>query len=155
MDRRSLGFPLLLILCIGVPAWVWFQRRDKEPEQIVPDGALKAGEWLAEFELINDLGHPIQMNFPRGRKGTVLFFWHVQCPAVLAVHPRFEALMERYKKRGFEFVVIDSEPSRLAGRRKGPPAGAQDLVPGASRQPSQDGDAARRHTRSHVLGLRP
>lgn len=107
LDRNRIVQILLLVAFVGVGVWLW-QQRASESEPARP--GLKYGEWIAEFDLLNDLGHARKLNFPRGEKGTVLFFWHVQCPAVQALHPRFEALKAKYSKRGFVFAVIDSEP---------------------------------------------
>lgn len=110
MDRRRIGFALLFLACVGVPGLVWYSRAQNQPVPKAPSPGLAFGEWLDKLELVNDLGHAAPMTFPRGKNGTVLMFWHVQCPAVLAAHPRYEALRKKYQKRGFEIIAIDSEP---------------------------------------------
>ena len=110
MDRRRIGFVLLFIACVGIPGWVWYTRSKDEPPATPPNAGLAFGDWVKELDLVNDLGHPAARPFPRGKNGTVLMFWHVQCPAVAATHPRFESLMTKYEKRGFDFIAIDSEP---------------------------------------------
>ena len=109
MDSRRILALVLWIVCLGVPLWLWWTHTRSDPSPPTNPG-LAFGEKFETFAAADDLDQPVTRDVPVGPKGLVIFFWQATCPAVQAVHPRFEALVERYQRRGFEFLVLDGEP---------------------------------------------
>lgn len=76
-----------------------------QASELVPFGGIVPDLTLKDWE-----GKPRTLASLKGKVGTVLYFFSVDCPCVDAVQMRLHEVLLKYQKQGIEFTAIDGSP---------------------------------------------